>query len=189
LRGKLVREQVLCDPIDPPPAGLNIPPPPTTIASNVTIKDKYAAHRQVGACVGCHGFMDNVGDAFGVYDATGMYQTTETDGRASGGPFPSVDPSGRVLSFGGGEFSATFSGPVDLVMQLAEARQVQQCFALQEFRYAMSRAETPTDACSVQEIFRTFSSNQLNIRQLLLAVVQSDAFRYRTAEKAGSTCQ
>ncbi len=189
LRGKLVREQLLCDPVYPPPAGLNIPPPPTSVAANQTIKDKYAAHEQVNTvCSGCHSMMDKIGDGFGVYDATGIYQTTEVDGQ-TGGPFSSIDPSGLVQSGGTGEFTTSFTGPVDLITKLANAPQVQQCFALQEFRYALSRVENPVDACSLKQIEQAFSSSQLNIQQLLLAIVQSDAFRYRTVENPGSACQ
>jgi hypothetical protein len=196
LRGKLVREQVLCDAVQPPPTGLKIPPPPTTVPAGQTIKQQYAVHGVGGCGSGCHDFMDKIGNGFGMYDATGTYQTTEADGHANpdgGAPlassFPPIDPSGEVAMFAHGEFSASFSGAVDLVTQLAKSTQAQQCFALEEFRYALDRVETLADACSVQQIFRTFSSNQLNIQQLLLAVVQSDGFRYRTVETAGSACQ
>jgi hypothetical protein len=189
LRGKLVREQLLCDPVYPPPAGLNIPPPPTTIAANQTVKDKYAAHEQTNTvCAGCHTLMDKIGDGFAVYDATGSYQTTEIDGQP-GGPFPALDPSGQVDSAGAGEFTTSFTDPVDLVTKLANAAQVQQCFALQEFRYALGRVENQSDACSVKQIAQAFSSSQLNIQQLLLAIVQTDAFRYRTVENPGSACR
>jgi hypothetical protein len=201
LRGKLVREQVLCDPIQPPPAGLMIGPPPSTVPSTDTVKSEYGNHTVPGSvCYNCHNLMDPVGDAFGVYDATGTYQTTETDGR-SGGPFPAIDPSGQVAVYqvidpsgsvirtATGEFTTTFTDAVDLANQLAASTQARQCFALQQLRYALSRVETAADACSAQQIYKAFASNNFAIQDVLLAVVQSDAFRYRSVINPGSACQ
>jgi hypothetical protein len=189
LRGKLVRQQILCDPVPPPPANVNTSPP-ANVPPGATIKQQYAAHRDVdaGGCPSCHNLMDPIGDTFGVYDATGTYQTTEADGLTDGGPFAPIDPSGQVNAFFPGELATTATGPVDLITQLAAARQVQECFALQEFRYALSRIETPADSCSVQSAYQAFAAGQLNVKALLLAIVQSDAFRYRTVETPGS-CQ
>ncbi len=186
LRGKLIRQQVLCDAIDPPPPTANTSPP-SDVAAGSTIKEQYAAHG-VGSCAACHDLMDPIGDAFGVYDATGAYQTTEADGR-DGGPFAPIDPTGVVNAAAAGEFAATATGPVDLVTQMAGATQTKECFALQQFRYALSRIETPSDACSIQGVYQAFAAGQLNIQTLLLAIVQSDAFLYRSAQTPGSSCQ
>jgi Protein of unknown function (DUF1592)/Protein of unknown function (DUF1588)/Protein of unknown function (DUF1585)/Protein of unknown function (DUF1595)/Protein of unknown function (DUF1587) len=203
LRGKLVREQVLCDPIQPPPAGLVIGPPPATVPANASVKDQYAEHTTPGSvCANCHNLMDPIGDGFGNYDATGTYQTTEVDGRAaSAGPFPPIDPTGAVntydtisptgaiLQVDSSEFQTTFTGPVDLATQLSSATQVRQCFTLQQFRYALSRIESADDACSLQSVYSAFSSSNFTIQQVLLAIVQSDAFRFRTVVTPGSACQ
>jgi hypothetical protein len=133
--------------------------------------------------------MDPVGNGFGVYDATGFYQTTEADGLTDGGPFAPIDPSAQVYPADAGDFATTATGPVDLVTQLASSTQAQECFALQQFRYAFGRIETPADACSMQQVYQAFASGKLNIEALLLAIVQSDAFRYRTVETPGSSCR
>jgi hypothetical protein len=203
LRGKLVREQVLCDPIQPPPAGLMIGPPPSTVPNTATVKDQYAAHTVPGSvCANCHHLMDAIGDGFGVYDATGAYQTTEIDGRdAGGGPYPAIDPSGQIATYqvidtkgnvvetATSELSTTFTGPVDLANQLAGATQVRECFVLQELRYALGRIETPADACSAQQIYGAFSSSSFGLQAVIRAIVRSDAFRFRTVVTPGSACQ
>jgi hypothetical protein len=202
LRGKLVREQVLCDPIQPPPAGLVIGPPPATVPAEQTVKQQYADHVVPGSvCSNCHTLMDPIGDGFGVYDATGVYQTTEIDGRpVSDGPFPPIDPSGQVATYqtisptgalikvDSSEYSTTFTGPTDLANQLSNATQVRECFALQQFRYSLSRVETMADACSLQQAYQTFSSSGYTLEQVLLAIVESDAFRYRSLVTPGSAC-
>jgi hypothetical protein len=194
LRGKLVRENVLCDPIpDPPP---NVPAGPTMAPDGGTTRSLLLGHMQKGtACPTCHVLMDPIGVGFGNFDATGQYQATDANGFASSAasPFPAIDSSGTIYRAAAGEIgvpigttAATFMNVNDLTTQLAAAAQVSQCFALNEFRYALGRLETTDDACSAQQIYTAFSSNDFNIQQLLLAITQTDAFRYRVA---ASACQ
>lgn len=185
LRGKLVRENVLCDPLPPPPP--NVPPAPTSVADGGTTREAFEAHEVIPGCVSCHKYMDPIGFGFGNFDATGAYQATDANGMS--GTFPPIDSSGAVNPMRTGELSATFTDAVDLVTQLSTAAQTRECFALQEFRYALSRMETPSDACSAQQIYAAFSASRFNIQALLLAVIGSDAFRYRSIEAAGSACQ
>ena len=67
LRGKLVRQQVLCDPVPQPPPGVNTSPP-AAVGAGSTIRAQYAAHELPG-CDTCHSLMDPIGNGFGVYDA------------------------------------------------------------------------------------------------------------------------
>lgn len=194
LRGKLIRENVLCDPIPPPPP--NVPAAPTVApADGGTTRDLLLAHQQKGtACPGCHQYMDGIGAAFGNFDATGAYQATDANGQTDGpnrpaSAFPAIDSSGSIQPMSQGELQTTFKNVTDLVTQLAAAKQVQQCFTLQELRYALGRIETPADTCSAQQAYGAFSSNSLNIQELLFAIVQSDAFRYRSVEMPGSACR
>jgi hypothetical protein len=184
LRGKLVREQVLCDEIPPPPP--SVPPPPTSVADGGTTRSLFEAHATTPGCVNCHQYMDPIGYAFGHFDATGAFQMLDANGLATG---PALDVSGQVAAMPPEVFATPVDGAAALATKLAGATQVQQCFALQELRYALSRIETKADACSAQQIFDSFSSSQLNIQKLLVAIVRSDAFRYRSVENAGSACR
>lgn len=185
LRGKLVREDILCDTLQPPPPG--VPPAPTSVPEGGTTRDEFEAHATIPGCVNCHKYMDPIGFGFGNFDATGAYQTTDANGMQ--GTFPPIDATGQVNAMNPGEMSATFNGAVDLVTQLAGATQVRQCFTLQELRYALGRIESPDDACSAQQVYQAFTSSSLNVQKLMLALVSSDAFRYRSVETAGSSCQ
>jgi hypothetical protein len=87
---------------------------------------------------------------------------------------------------GAGELSATFDGATDLASQLASAQQTHQCFTLQQLRYALSRVESPADACSAQGADRAFVAGNLGLKGLLVAITGSDAFRYRRATTTGA---
>lgn len=184
LRGKLVREQILCDEIPAPPP--NVPPPPAGVADGGTTRSLFEAHATIAGCVNCHQYMDPIGYGFGHFDATGAYQMLDANGFGTG---PALDVTGQIAAMPPETFAMAFNDATDLVTKLASAPQVQECFALQELRYALSRIETKADACSAQQIFAAFSSNQLNVQKLLIAIVRSDAFRYRSVEAPGSACQ
>ena len=51
--------------------------------------------------------------------------------------------------------------------------------ATEWFRYAMGRGESTDDACSLSSLKQSFSTSQSDIKQLLVAVTQTTAFRYR----------
>jgi hypothetical protein len=156
-----------------------------------TTRSVLEAHFNKQPCVSCHQYMDPIGLGFGFFDATGAYQPDDANGfqTAPAGGFPAIDATGQVVAMNSHEFSTTFDGATDLVHQLAGAAQTQQCFALQEFRYALGRIEDVDDACSAQAVFQAFASSGLTIKQLLVAIVGSDAFRYRSLETPGSECQ
>jgi hypothetical protein len=191
LRGKLVREQVLCDTIPAPPPG--VPAAPTTPPDGGTFRQQFEAAHDLPGCISCHGYMDPIGWGFGHFDATGAYQ--ETDSNGFPGTFPPIDATGAINGSDQGEIGfgvdggAAFDGSADLTNQLAGATQVQQCFALQEFRYALSRIETEHDACSARQIEAAFTAGNLNIQKLMVAIVGTDAFRYRSLETPGASCQ
>jgi hypothetical protein len=185
LRGKLVREDILCDVLHPPPP--SVPPAPTSVADGGTTRGVFEAHETIPGCVTCHQYMDPIGFGFGHFDATGAFQSTDANGMK--GTFPAIDATGKVNAMSAGELQATFDGAVDLVTQLAGATQVRQCFTLQQIRYALGRIETWDDACSAEQIYGAFSAAGLNVQRLVRAVVRSDAFRYRSVQTAGSACR
>ena len=189
LRGKLVREDVLCDPIPGPPTG--VPPAPTTPAPDGgTTRDLFQAHLDKAQyCYSmCHQFMDPIGFGFGHFDASGAWQATDANGYV--GNFPAIDATGQLIPFNtnDGDLSVSFNGSTDLTTKLAGAAQVKKCFTLQEMRYALTRIETFADACSLQQMYSAFTGSNLNIQKLLLAVVGTDAFLYRSAGAPGSEC-
>jgi len=191
LRGRLVRQQILCDQVpNPPPsvAGQPIPPPPAMLAAGQTTRDQYMQHfsgNQV--CANCHQYMDLLGFAFDNYDATGAYITTEGGTTATNGT--PVVSSGMFVAMGGKGLTGSFTGPTDMISQLAASDQARECFALQQMRYAFGRVEAAGDACSAQQAYGLFKAGSFNLKQLLVAIVSSDSFRHRTPVNAGQACQ
>ncbi len=184
-RGRMIRQQILCEEVPDPPAsvgGMPIPPPPATITSGTT-RAAYLQHVSGNTvCNNCHQYMDWIGFGFDNYDATGSYITQENA--------TNVDPSGQFIPFPDTtDITGTFTGMTDMITQLSKSDQVNQCFALEQIRYALLRSETTEDACSAQQIYQAFSGGNFNISKLLVAVVSSNSFMYRTPVSAGQACQ
>ncbi len=165
-RGIMVRENMLCQPLDPPPLNVNTTPPAPTPAT--TTRERFEQHEADPVCGGCHVLIDPIGLAFENYDAIGAYRATE-NGMV-------VDASGEILD-GAPELDGGFVGAIELGQKLAASRTVADCMANQWFRFALGRMESADDACSMQAIHETFAASGNNVRSLLAAIVKSDAFR------------
>ena len=55
---------------------------------------------------------------------------------------------------------------------------VRDCYATQWFRYAMGRVESASD-CSLPPLQQQFSQSGGDVKQLMIGIAESDAFRYR----------
>jgi hypothetical protein len=168
LRGKFVREKFFCQTVAPPPQNIVITPPP--VMPGVSTREMFTMHSTVEPCKSCHTLMDPIGFGFENYDGIGQWRTSDQG--------QTVDASGTVT---GTDVDGTFSGAVDLAHKLSESPDVRDCVATEWFRYAMGRGEATDDMCSLQSLKDSFAGTQADIKQLLVAVTQTDTFRYRLA--------
>ncbi|MET0386194.1 MAG: DUF1592 domain-containing protein [Polyangiales bacterium] len=166
LRGRALRERLLCTPLpDPPPTVAAIAP---DLMAGMTTRERYALHRTTGtACMGCHSLIDDFGFTLEHFDPLGRYRAEE-----QGKP---IDSTGMITA-------TDFDGPVDgaraLAERLAASAQAQRCYATQWFRYAIGRAEADADRCALWRVQQAFKAGS-SIRELLFAITSSDAFMRR----------
>lgn len=161
LRGKLVRERLLCQELPPPPPG-------------VEVNDVNDPNRlENPECSGCHTLMDPVGKGFDAYTPIGAFEPEGPDGA----PIP---VQGEVR--GGVEGLGEFDGVVELAHALADAPRVHECVAEQWFRYASRRLPAATDECALTEIRAAFAASGQDIHALMVAIAVSDALRFQHNE-------
>jgi hypothetical protein len=172
LRGKFVRETLLCQVPPPPPD--NVPEPPAVDESQTT-REQFAEHSENPVCAGCHQLMDPIGFGFEHFDGIGRYRDTEWG--------LEIDAAGELL---GTDVDGAFSGAVELAQVLASSDQVKACMASQWFRFGYGRFETEQDACAVNEIHAAFAESNYDIKELIVALTLTDAFRYRHAVQEDS---
>ena len=97
-----------------------------------------------------------------------------------------MDHSRPVVTSGtlalGGDLDGAFATGDELLSKLPNSATVRGCFAEQYLKFALSRQETdPADGCSVQALGKTFAPSG-DLKQLVVSIVGSDAFRLRLAE-------
>jgi len=166
-RGKFIREQFLCTSPPDPPNNLVITVPKVT--PEMTTRQRFEAHRTQATCAGCHTLMDPLAMPLEFYDEVGRHRDTDQgkpiDGRGELTMTSAVDPS--------------VSTPEELGRKLAELPEVQDCVVFQWFRFASGHTEEAADGCMLDELKTRFKGSGQNLRDLLLGIATSDAFRNR----------
>jgi hypothetical protein len=164
LRGRFVREQLLCQPVAPPPANF------TTAfdaaggtSANQTLRQRLTQHMADMSCSGCHALMDPLGFAFERFDALGAYRANE------GGK--TIDDSGTVNGH-------SFVGPRELATVLRALPEVTDCLAKQIYRYATGHLEAGDEVPVVRGVVTRAQSAGNTFVDYLTATVASDGFRY-----------
>lgn len=170
-RGKFVRERLLCEALPPPPNGVAITPP--AVDPHATTRERYLQHMADPNCSVCHERMDLVGFGFEHFDGIGRYRATE-----NGLP---IDATGEVR--GSEDLDGAFDGVLELAQRLSTSEEARACLVTQWLRYGYGRAEEDEDRCSRATIEQAFSTHGSEVRELLIALTQTDAFLYRHRER------
>jgi hypothetical protein len=170
-RGTFVREHLLCDQLPDPPD--DVPDLPA-IEKGISTRERFARHSQDPSCAACHSLVDPIGFGLEAFDAVGRWRE-----RDAGRP---IDASGALLA---SEADGPFVGAAELGQRLAGSNKVARCAVTNLFRYAHARGETPEDACSLHALDQRFLVGNLRIRDLVLALVDSDLFRAPAAIEGG----
>ncbi|MGE0788085.1 MAG: DUF1592 domain-containing protein [Sandaracinaceae bacterium] len=161
-RGLWVRTNLLCDPPNPPP----LDPPPSTAAERLSTEP----------CRSCHERMDTIGFAFADYDIFGRF-------RPELAPELPMEPA---ILMAGGRIPEGLVGeladPRELAERLGTSPHVESCVATQWYRYAVGRAETDADGCAVLGMGARFTDSGGDVRELIVAIATSDAFRFRSTQ-------
>jgi hypothetical protein len=177
LRGVFVLQQLMCVTVPPPPPTVNnMPPDPDPRA---TTRERFRVHTDNVDCAGCHRIIDGVGFGFESYDQLGRFRALEND-------LP-VDTSGEVLATGDPALDGTYGTTMELASRLSQSSRVRDCVAASWYRFALGRLETEADKCSLNEVKSDFSKTSGDLRQLLVAITRSVAFRYRPALGEGGS--
>jgi hypothetical protein len=169
VRGVWVLENLLGTPPSPPPPDVEPLEPDTRGA--VSIRAQLQKHRTVSACADCHKKIDPAGFALEYYDPIGGYRLRYP---ARGGKGVPVDGSGQLPT---GE---EFQDERGLKRHLLEHKErFTEALAEKLLTYATGRTMTFQDQAAVEQVAALGIKKGYRLRDLLIAVVMSDAFRKR----------
>lgn len=166
-RGVFVLNNLICQPPPPPPAGVPIvPPKPST---SKTTRERFDNHVADPGCNSCHQFIDPPGFAFEHYDGMGVWRDQENS--------QPIDSSGGIINAREAILLTPIDGVAAFEDVLAQSRQVHDCLAKSVYQFALGRALTNADSCTLSTVGDQFMSSGGNFKALMLAIVQADAFR------------
>lgn len=168
LRGKFVRERVLCQRVPAPGDNVDLViDEPDGVAN--TLRERLERHVTDPSCASCHAFIDPPGYLFEGFDAIGAARTTDRG-------YP-VDTTGDLDG-------VPLADARDLADRLATDPRVGACLVRQLYRHASGRLETDAEGAILGELDEAFAAGGYRMNQLLAALVLSDGFRRVGAEDA-----
>lgn len=166
LRGKFIRERLLCESINPPPNDVEQEFPPDSDAK--TMKEKLAFHQQVESCAACHALMDPVGLAFENFDAIGRWRTKDNG--------QTIDATGTFED--DGLDPAAFADGKALGSLIAADPAFAACVVRNVYRHGLGHIETKGERGAIDELTTSFESSGFRVRAWMIDLVASDAFRW-----------
>jgi hypothetical protein len=130
-------------------------------------------HTNNPACSGCHNLIDGIGFGLEHYDGIGSFRTVDQG--------VAVDSSGTINATT--DIDGPYDGGPELAERLASSEQMRDCVPTQWLRYALARRETADDACSLESVRHAFETSGGDLRELMIALTQTDVFlNYRAPE-------
>jgi hypothetical protein len=175
VRGVELRKRLFCQIVElPPDLEVNTDDPPG-VDPAACKWDRYAAHREAGACAGCHALIDGIGFGLENYDASGAFRTHD-DGK----PECEIAGEGEIVGAG------PFQGPAELGAVLAELPEVRTCAVEQLYRFVAGRSEPDElDREFLATLATAYEGRELHLTELMVDIAASDAFRFRVIEGEG----
>lgn len=161
LRGKFVREVLLCQDVPTPPANIDFSIVENTMGELRTARERLERHVTDDSCAGCHNLMDPIGLAFENFDAMGVFREQENGA--------TIDPSGELDG-------VAYDGAVGLGEALSAHPRLGPCLVRTLFRYATGRDPVATEEPLLAFLGEQFASSDFRIRDLVQAMVRSDGF-------------
>lgn len=165
LRGKAVREVLLCQKVPAPPGDVSFDLLNDT-TNYRTARDRLAAHTREPMCAGCHKITDPLGLALENFDAAGAWRTTE---------------GGVKLDVSGAVDGKKFDGPAQLGAAVASMPAATACVTNRMLGYALGRAPARNQIAALE---KSFAAGGYRIPELMKLIATSESFTRVSPESA-----
>ena len=162
LRGKAVREHLLCQTIPPPPGDVDFSLVRDTDNPEFrTARDRLSEHRNNPTCAGCHTLMDPIGLALEVFDASGVYRTTE---------------NGALINTSGEWLGKAYKDVRELTTLLKEDPTLTSCLVQRAYNYGTARVPTTAEVQWLNVTHSQLRSEGVNWRNLIQRISKNPDF-------------
>lgn len=167
-RGAFLRNHVLCIPTPAFPGNIDAEATLGDYSDLPTQRERLEPLMLEPSCSGCHIGINPFGFPFEVYDWAGAYRSQENG-----------EPIDTTVDVTLGSISGSFANANELLEAVAASEEAHACYATHWFRYALGRPDAPEDECALNQISTAFAAADGDVRELMVAIAISDAFRFR----------
>lgn len=166
-RGLLIRRNLLCEQLPPPPPFAGGVP---DVDPHATTRERFAMHTANPVCAGCHQYIDGVGFGLEHFDPVGRWRDTESGS--------AIDASGDLTDVErlGTATSAPYQTVPQLASIIATSQAATSCFTRQYLRFSRGVRETLAQRCDRLWLERKFDDAGHDLRELMVQSVLSPAF-------------
>lgn len=163
IRGKALREIVLCQKVPDPPGNVNFNIVQDTNNPNFkTARQRLEAHRTEATCAGCHKIMDPAGLALENFDTIGGFRTTE---------------NGAPIDAGGQLDAAKFTDVVGLGKAVHDNPSASACIVNRVYQFGAGHKPNKSESSWLTAtLAKDFSDSGYKFPALLKDVATSDVF-------------
>lgn len=162
LRGKAVREMILCQKVPDPPGEVSFDIiQDTTNPRYRTTRARMEAHLTNPVCAGCHKLTDPLGFPLETFDSDGTLRATE-----NGVPIDTSGSLGRV----------SFSNAVEFSRAVANDPAASSCLVGRLYAYAMGRSTGPANRQEIADLTTRFVQDGYRVLGVMRSIATSDAF-------------
>ena len=162
LRGKAIRELLLCQKVPAPPNNVDFKLVQDTASTEYrTARDRLTAHSNNETCAGCHRIIDPLGLALENFDGIGGFRTRENDA--------AIDPSGTLDG-------TAYRDAAGLGQALHDSPAATSCLVNSLYRYAAGREFAEGEQVWQAWLQKRFASDGYRLPDLLRRIALSDGF-------------
>jgi hypothetical protein len=163
LRGKALREVLLCQKVPDPPGNVNFNLVQDTANPQYkTVRARLTAHATEAMCTGCHKIMDPAGLALENYDTVGGFRTAENG--------VAIDASGEIDGI-------KFADAIGLGKAIHDNPNATSCLVTRLYSYGVGRKPTKSEIdWLTTSMNKTFAADGYKVPQLLRRIATSDTF-------------
>ncbi len=161
LRGRFIREALMCGDVPSPPGDVALELPETIGDGPSTKRQRLELHRTKEACALCHQYMDPLGLPLESFDAIGRYRTTE---------------QGLTIDTSGDFDGAAVDDAKGLGMVMSTSDTVAECIVRKYYSYAVGHKLRKVDEVVVQALSESFEASGYKLGTLIRDIVATDAF-------------
>ena len=172
LRGKALRELLLCQPVPPPPPNVDFSAVEDPKSPFKTVRERLNFHQKNPACAGCHKIMDPMGLALENFDGIGRYRTSEKG--------ETIDPSGALDG-------KQFKDVAGLGQILHDHPALTQCLVRRVYTYGSGGPGTADNKPTLDYLNARFAEGGYKMPELMRAIALSNAFSLVTPPPAPAT--